>query len=275
MPENPHNEADSDGMSYTHNGNGDSSNAYDAAREDATYPDDESVATDPDPETENEDAYKEEVGGGSYISEHLSRPVPNQLNAGANEEPRAMATRPRGGQSKWTEPEIEIALRTLAMNSGNLRATERQLAANDFPVPYSTLRRWAGELHATRYQEIKKRVVPELQAIIAERCEELALSATALESQMMRELVGKTDDMNGRDLSTALRNVSTTKGINVDKARIMRDQPTEIPSEDRSMREIVRGLERFGLVKVHRELLGDTIDAEKAEDVTDADVVDG
>ena len=107
--------------------------------------------------------------------------------------------------------------------------------------------------------------MPRIHAKIAAECEDTAELAGQLERQMIVKLAKDYKQLAPRDQAGAIRNVSTTKAINVDKAALLRGQPTEIVEHRHDIGELWAEFEAMfpGVVQ------GEAIE------ITDAEVVPG
>lgn len=161
-------------------------------------------------------------------------------------------------QSKYTEAEIREGLTVLALCSGNYRRAGRELRERGVQIPDDTLRKWKDHTHKGSYQQIVEQELPQVYAAIAERCEDLALEQAEVEAVALEKLRQDLPSMDGRDVSNALRNLATSKAINIDKASVVRGRPTEI-REDRTLVEVARSLNQYaGVVKVTGEVVEST-----------------
>lgn len=107
--------------------------------------------------------------------------------------------------------------------------------------------------------------MPRIHAKIAEQCEDTAELAGELERQMIVKLAKDFKQLAPRDQAGAIRNVSTTKAINVDKAALLRGQPTEIVEHRHDVGELWAEFEAMFPGVVNGE----------ATEITDAEVVPG
>lgn len=142
---------------------------------------------------------------------------------------------------RYTNEEIEHGLITLARLGSPLRASE------ETGIPKTTLIDWRDQHHADRYQEIHASVLPAIQARMAQGAEIVVQQATALEIDILTKLSNA--QLEDKDLGPTLQRVSTTKGINAEKALLLRGQPTSIV-ENRDMDGLVRKLKATGLVAI-------------------------
>jgi hypothetical protein len=165
----------------------------------------------------------------------------------------------------YTTEEIDRALVEVALCNGNTRAAHRNLKAEGVHIPRPNIERWARVLYRQRYQELRAELVPRIHAKIAANCEDRAEQADELERKMLAKFGEDFEQLAPRDQAGAIRNVSTVKAINVDKAALLRGQPTEIVKHERSTDE---------LWAEFRQMFPSIIPGTAVE-ITDADLVPG
>jgi hypothetical protein len=153
----------------------------------------------------------------------------------------------------------------VALCVGNTRAASRNLRAAGTPVPFQTLHQWATKTQTERHQQLRAELVPRIHAKIAAECEDTAELAGQLERQMIVKLAKDYKELAPRDQAGAIRNVSTTKAINVDKAAPFRGQPTEIVEHRQDVSELWAEFEA---------MFPGVVNGEGVE-ITDAEVVHG
>lgn len=159
----------------------------------------------------------------------------------------------------YSEEEIERGLRMLAALNSSTTAEART------GIPSSTLRYWRRHKHAARYDRIRQEMMPRIQKEMAEQAEAAALEQGEVAMEILNQLRTRIADMKPADAASALRNVETAKGINVDKALILRGQPTQI-TEHRAAPELLDAIARrfpSGVVDGEAEEIGE------AEEATD------
>ena len=86
----------------------------------------------------------------------------------------------------------------------------------------------ASDLHAERYRQIHREVMPAVYDRIAERSEALVDELADLEGQFARQMRRQGPELAPRDTAGALRNISVSKAVNIDKASLIRGRPNEI-----------------------------------------------
>jgi hypothetical protein len=153
----------------------------------------------------------------------------------------------------------------VALCNGNTHAAHRNLKAVDISIPRPTIEGWVRKIHRERYQQLRHELVPRIHAKIAAECEDTAELAGQLEREMLVKLGKDYKQLAPRDQAGAIRNVSTTKAINVDKAALLRGQPTEIVEHRQSAAELWAEFETMFPSVVNST----------AEEMPDADLVPG
>ena len=158
-------------------------------------------------------------------------------------------------RSRYSEAEIELGLRSLAIVSGNARKASALLRRQDVEIPRTTLQLWASDLYAERYAQIKRELMPAIYDRIAERSENVVEDLADLEDQLVDQLRRQAPELAPRDTAGALRNVAVSKAVNIDKASVIRGRPTEITAHA-DVTDILKSLKRdYGnVVKVAPEL---------------------
>jgi hypothetical protein len=161
---------------------------------------------------------------------------------------------------------MDRGLVEVALCGGNTHLAYRNLKAQGIEIPRRTLYSWATENQVERYQRLRVELAPRIAAKIAAECEDTAELAGRVERGMLAQFEKDYSKLEPRDQAGAIRNVSTTKGINIDKAALLRGQPTEIVGHRHDVGELWSEFAAmFPSVVVEAE----------AEEITDADVVPG
>jgi hypothetical protein len=145
---------------------------------------------------------------------HPGRSVP----AGVRHGEHAMG-RPPGGQ--YSPEEIDRALLVYIRTGGNCTRTARILNEDpDHPLPidFSTLTKWTRPdgPHHQRYRDLHEQHAPALEAEAVHNARELVSLIAEKERAVLERLDPAALDQ--RDLAGTLRNLSTSKSLQVDKA---------------------------------------------------------
>ena len=182
--------------------------------------------------------------------------------------------------SEYSEGERHQALMALAYKSGNARAAIKLLTSqgverrpavgpcNGGATSFIGMRTYAS---VTNFLCIYVQHSDEIHQLITEE--------NQAEGELLKLLMEKKDDLTGHELSTALRNVSTSKAINFDKARLADDRPTSIVQTP-DIGDIIKSLLGEG---VSKEFVSAIVGAEdweavidvEAEEVTTEEATDG
>lgn len=139
------------------------------------------------------------------------------------------------------DPEqVERGLIALAECNGNGRKAERLLSQDGIGIDHTTLYRWRKYEHAEQFERVRAEVLPKVRLAASE--DHMALSERCMEAEhlLLDRLVDEVPNLDKRDISTSLRNVSTSGAIHVDKGQVLSDQPTEIRRLDTG--EVLRKL---------------------------------
>lgn len=151
--------------------------------------------------------------------------------------------------NSYTPEDVERALTQYALCGGNKKLASERLEQMGHPTPPQTIRDWALEYHADRYQEIRAELAPKINRRIQAEAEDLAFDLADLERKLSRKLRTQIEDMEPKDVANALRNATTSKSLNVDKiAGPLAGRPNVIV-EHRSADDLLAKLERFGVVE--------------------------
>lgn len=88
----------------------------------------------------------------------------------------------------YTSQEIDLALAAFALEGGRRKPTEKLLRAAELKVPISTLRNWAYDVHADRYQQISLEVEQQVRVRLADDFHRLARTSTELSDDILRRI---------------------------------------------------------------------------------------
>lgn len=151
--------------------------------------------------------------------------------------------------------EIERGLAALIIHGGNAEA-----ASEASGIPGRTLRSWK-DRHAARYQDLQNELAPRIAERIASEAEEMAVKLARLENKVIDRLENQINTLDADKAASALRNISTSKSLQVDRiSSPLRGRPSVI-TEHRAGDDLLRGLaNRVGITIDHIE------DAEIVED---------
>lgn len=150
------------------------------------------------------------------------------------------------GQGTTYSPEdVDRGLLALAIHGAATRAATA-LEQQGHHIPERTLADWRTR-HADRYHEIANQHARRVEDVIVQQARDAALMAGALEQDLMHRLATKAGELEAKDLANSVKNVTTTKGINVDKFLTLTGRPNHV-TEHRNADELLRKLDAL---KVH------------------------
>lgn len=139
---------------------------------------------------------------------------------------------------RFSQAEIDTGLTVLAASGSSFEASEIT------GISASTLRQWKVD-HADRYQEIREREAPKLEARAASQARELIIRAGETEHTILdllnERLKNEAPTKELSEIAGTLQRVTTSKGINGTKLLELTGRPTSIV-EHREGTDILRSL---------------------------------
>lgn len=88
----------------------------------------------------------------------------------------------------YTSEEVNLALAAFALEGGREKPTKKLLKAAGVSVPFSTLRNWAYDVHAERYQQISREVEQQVRVRLADDFHRLARTSTDLSEEILHRI---------------------------------------------------------------------------------------
>jgi hypothetical protein len=171
--------------------------------------------------------------------------------------------------SHYSAEEIERALMTLAYKSGAARSASRELKKQGLKIAPSTLRSWRDRLYVDRFLMIREEVIPAILREQRDEMSELISDQNHLERDLTAQLQRNRTSLDPKETSNALRNVTVSKGINVDKVSLADGRPTQITAPQFDLKDFVRVLEAEGFQVPETMKAAAAIEAEVVEETTD------
>lgn len=156
--------------------------------------------------------------------------------------------------------EINTALTALAFYQGNARRTSKELKSKfGLDINHSTLGRWKNSTYLDKYRQM----VDSLDEKLAAQSSEIAYNLAQIEGKIARNLNDKVDELAARDLPGALRNVSTSRAISIDKSMALRQKPQVVHQHRGGAEELAMKLARLNpeLAKAMGLIEEDVVDA--------------
>lgn len=134
-------------------------------------------------------------------------------------------------RKQYTETEVEQALQAVALHRGpNTRAREF-LKVGGLDVPTRTLGRWAKQ-HSARVAEITREKLPQIEQAMLSQTIDTIVALGDAEREAIELSRRQIADGTIRDAPAAVRNLSTSKGINHDKLFALTGRPVATVQHD-------------------------------------------
>lgn len=147
-------------------------------------------------------------------------------------------------RSTYDTETVERALWALALHAGSPQQASEALAEQGISIAKQTLHRWKTQ-HAERYEQVRKEASSQIADRIASEAEAFMLAAAETERLALRKLHEQIENDQIKDVSSALRNITTSKALNNDKiASPLRGRPSVVV-ERRTADEALKRLERL------------------------------
>ncbi len=171
---------------------------------------------------------------------------------------------------RYTQTEVDEALRAFILGGGRYTATVELLSEAGMEVTADALRYWVQHAFATRYHSLREELGKDVGEQIAGAAMERATQMNEAETKVIQRIEEEAEEGAPKDLaalSTVSRNLAQAKSLNIEKAQLLRDKPTQI-KETRSVAELLGVLQRAGVLKVEPKLVGpDFVAQAKAGDL--------
>lgn len=150
-------------------------------------------------------------------------------------------------QRNYTDPQITVALETLAAHSGNLTATKRQLDEEGLEVPKDRLKRWARTEHPEKYREARIKQAERVKEFLADKHHAAAIRDLEIEERATEKLKAKmeADSLSDKDLLGLKGKAGLGSAIHTDKGQQLDADPVVQPSVNPVQIQI--NLERKGI----------------------------
>lgn len=127
------------------------------------------------------------------------------------------------GAKRYTDAEKRAALTALILDGGNTERTGPTLR-----IPAATLRTWRTE-DPELYEQMRTDLAPQVAERIASDAEAFARELMGVERALAQKVADSIDDLKPSEAAGALRNISTSKALQLDKvASPLRGRPTHI-----------------------------------------------
>ena len=147
-----------------------------------------------------------------------------------------------------TEADITTGLMAMIAWGGNALAASRSLKAQGkMNIAAPTLTSWAKERYPQRYQELREKYAPQLEAQLAHEFRDVAMLAVEVERLALEKAKTRLKAGDDMDPSRTAANSATVADKMSSKLLALTGRPTSI-REDRSAEEIIRRLVQSGII---------------------------
>jgi hypothetical protein len=158
--------------------------------------------------------------------------------------------------SDYSELDVAVALRALALYGGNSGKAARALAAEGRPIPSKTLQNWRDGKYAVQYEDLVYELRQSIGQKVSDEAMEIAAQASEVETALIAATQANLHDIPAKDLAKAALNMAQIKRTNIESARLLRNEPTQI-TENRSVDDSLAELRSLGVIEVEAEEVGD------------------
>lgn len=154
--------------------------------------------------------------------------------------------------NQWSDTDIELALRTMALTGGSPTKTAALMEQEGRPIPATTLTTWRDTTHAVRYENIVDQVRGEISKRVANRAMHIAGEAAQVEAGLVERAGDTIRELDAKDLTKAALNMAQLKKQNVETARVLREQPTQIVATQ-DVGDALARLQALGVLNVEAQ----------------------
>ena len=154
-----------------------------------------------------------------------------------------------GLHRKYTPEQVELALIAFLAYGNAEQASQHVQREHGFKPGGDLIRYWRDHAHQARYMQLAAEHQDRIAATMAAESEEIARKAARLEHKLLDRLDRESDGLERKDLAGALRNVTTTRSLSIDKvASPLRGRPV-IHEHRQTLGEIERRLVAAGVIE--------------------------
>jgi hypothetical protein len=179
--------------------------------------------------------------------------------------PRNVTESEAGGNVNRPPEEVDMCLKVLILNGGDCKNTAIQLKEEGIKVDRGALAKWRDRMFPRRYAQLRRELGRDVSEEIAGRALERALELDKAEQAYIEEAQKRLGEVEPNHLARSAYALANAKGQNVDRAQLLRNQPTSIVRVD--LDDAVKTLERLKVVE--------SIDGEaEDEEIVEAEVLE-
>lgn len=161
--------------------------------------------------------------------------------------PRNVTETENGGTVRRTPEEVDLCLKVLILNGGDAKGSQEQLRATGLDIERHSLTEWRDRAFPRRYSQLRRDLGREVSEEVAGRALERALELDKAEQVYIGKALAKVDEVDANHLAKNAYALANAKSQNVEKAQLLRNQPTSIQRVD--WEDAMRILERLNVAQ--------------------------
>lgn len=178
----------------------------------------------------------------------MQNDLPQNTYDTAELEDSRWAVSENGRRTRYTEREVENALKIVVFYGGQASAAAAFLAEEGVSIDAKTLSHWRDRAFPRLYLRLRRELSREVGEEIAGRAMERALQADNAEKLYIEAAANKVNHVEPNHLAKNVLALANAKGQNIEKAQLLRHEPTQI-IETRDLGDLVGVLERLKVVE--------------------------
>lgn len=147
-----------------------------------------------------------------------------------------------GNNGGFSIEEVELGLRLTVLSGGDTGRAAKLMKNEGHPVDSRTLRKWKDETHALRYEQLVPEIRQQLNESVGDVSLVIAEQAQAVEQDMLKELAGKINGMEGKELARGVSDLARASNTHIATNRLLNDKPTSITRAETSDERVTEAL---------------------------------
>lgn len=183
----------------------------------------------------------------------MSNEIANSPQDVAEQEGFRWAVTENGQRLQFSEREVEIVLKALALNGGRHVPTSEFVNEQGIAISQTSVKAWRDKQFPRLYLRLRRELSRDIGEDIAGKAMERALQADAAEQLYIEAASNKVDQVEPNHLAKNALALANAKSQNIEKAQLLRHEPTEIV-ETRDIGDLVGVLERLGVVEKPKQV---------------------
>lgn len=161
---------------------------------------------------------------------------------------KTLAVTERGTRLKqYSEADVELTLRLLILNGGDVGKTVRQLGEEAILVSHDAVRYWRDVGFPSRYNQLRQELSQDVSATLISKSQDIAIQASDAEAAYVERALEKIEEVSPDKLAAAALSLAKTKETNVHTSQLLQNRPTEI-RETRDTTELLEFFKKQGML---------------------------